>query len=310
MWVHPLLTGSAAIDAGTNTNAPTTDQLGKIRPLDGDNNGVAIVDMGSYEYVFTTPEIEVINSTINIPDNTGMFDFGTSTVGSEVSQIFTIKNSGTAELTLSNLQLPTGLTLIGTFPTTIAAGSQGTFEVQLDTTVANTVNGELSFVTNDSDENPFNFAVSAVVNSEPIPTPQPTPTPTPEPIPTPEPVPTPEPIPTPDDINIEWKCRTIPEITPNPNSVVQSINASDNEPTLGTIENDEIIGNSNNNTLFGMEGYDNIYGRDGDDLIFGNQGNDYIDGGLNNDSIYGGQNNDVVWGQDGNDVIFGNTVSG
>ncbi|MGB3188630.1 MAG: DUF4347 domain-containing protein, partial [Limnoraphis sp.] len=168
IWVHPLLAGSSAIDAGTNTNAPTTDQLGQTRPLDGDNNGVATVDIGSYEYLFPTPEIDVVQNTTNIIDNTS-FDFGTSTVGTAVSKIFTIENNGTAELTLSDLTLPTVLTLVGTFPTTIAAGSQGSFEVQLDTTIANTFNGELSFTTNDTDENPFNFMVSAVVAPNPIP---------------------------------------------------------------------------------------------------------------------------------------------
>ncbi|ERT03567.1 hypothetical protein M595_6495, partial [Lyngbya aestuarii BL J] len=94
------------------------------------------------------PEISVIQNTTNIADNTGTFDFGTSTVGSVVSKTFTIENNGTADLTLSELTLPTGLTLAGTFPTVIAAGSQGTFDVQLDTNTANTFNGELSFTTN------------------------------------------------------------------------------------------------------------------------------------------------------------------
>ncbi|ERT03550.1 hypothetical protein M595_6512, partial [Lyngbya aestuarii BL J] len=91
------------------------------------------------------------------------------TVGSVVSKTFTIENNGTADLTLSELTLPTGLTLAGTFPTVIAAGSQGTFDVQLDTNTANTFNGELSFTTNDTDENPFNFAVSGVVSPNPVP---------------------------------------------------------------------------------------------------------------------------------------------
>ena len=46
---HALLAGSPAIDAGGNSNCPETDQRGFPRPVDGDNDGEAICDIGSFE---------------------------------------------------------------------------------------------------------------------------------------------------------------------------------------------------------------------------------------------------------------------
>ncbi|MBL8962976.1 MAG: right-handed parallel beta-helix repeat-containing protein [Phycisphaeraceae bacterium] len=43
------LTGTVGIDAGTPTGAPATDVTGKRRPVDGDGDGVARVDVGAFE---------------------------------------------------------------------------------------------------------------------------------------------------------------------------------------------------------------------------------------------------------------------
>jgi hypothetical protein len=56
---HALLLGSPAIDAGDNTECPATNQRGISRPQDGDGDGIAICDIGSYELVITPPTIEV-----------------------------------------------------------------------------------------------------------------------------------------------------------------------------------------------------------------------------------------------------------
>ena len=52
--IYPLQPGSPAIDSGNPDplTCPLTDQRGFPRPIDGDGDGVAICDMGSYEYGF------------------------------------------------------------------------------------------------------------------------------------------------------------------------------------------------------------------------------------------------------------------
>jgi len=45
-----IVEGSPAIDTGNNTICPVTDYLGVSRPVDGDDDGIAVCDMGAYEW--------------------------------------------------------------------------------------------------------------------------------------------------------------------------------------------------------------------------------------------------------------------
>ena len=66
---------------------------------------------------------------------------------------------------LGSVSVPSGFTLTEGLDSSLAPGASDTFSVLLDTTTVGTMSGQVSFVTNDSDENPFNFTVTGSVTA-------------------------------------------------------------------------------------------------------------------------------------------------
>ncbi len=80
---HALLSGSPAIDAGTNTGCPGADQRGVIRPQDGNDDGSAVCDIGAFEADIKAPDTTIVSGpsgTVNTTSAT--FGFTSSEPGS------------------------------------------------------------------------------------------------------------------------------------------------------------------------------------------------------------------------------------
>jgi hypothetical protein len=65
-WTHALLPGSLAIDTAVDGECPATDQRGLDRPFDGDEDGVAICDVGAYELR------EIEHAIVEVPALSGL----------------------------------------------------------------------------------------------------------------------------------------------------------------------------------------------------------------------------------------------
>ncbi|MEM7111260.1 MAG: choice-of-anchor D domain-containing protein [Chloroflexota bacterium] len=170
---HAFSAASAAIDAipsGTNGcgSTYTTDQIGQGRPFG------ASCDMGAYEAqsVFPVPEIDVQGNSTSIvngdttPSTADATDFGTIGVGSSLVATFTIENTGMDDLTLngSPLVAVSGTNasefVVTTAPTSPVAASNSTaFQVTFTPTAAGIRTATISIANNDTNENPYTFAI-------------------------------------------------------------------------------------------------------------------------------------------------------
>ncbi|MEH2235993.1 choice-of-anchor D domain-containing protein [Nostoc sp.] len=335
-----LKPGSPAIDTGSNAFNSITKNI----PQDGDGNGIAVIDIGAYEAprsTIATPEIQVLNGTVDIADeSTTAINFGETTVGNTLTKTFTIKNTGIATLNLSNLKLPNGFSLVGTVPASVAVNASTTISVVLNTTTPGTYSGSFSLNNNDSNESPFNFAISGTV----------------------KPAPAPEIQVLNGTANITdgsttaiyfgntsagntlTKTFTIKNTgtaalnlsnlkLPNAFSLVGTLPASvavNGSTTISVALNTLTPGDyggsfslNNNDTnestfdfaisgtvrpapaIIGTSGNDQLGGGDPDDNIWGQDGNDRLYGNGGNDSLYGNNGNDTLFGGLGDDQLLG-----
>lgn len=141
----------------------------------GADDGLAIDDFsitpvnapaGSPEIDLQGNAVSIVNNstTTSLADNT---DFGNQSVCTGVvSHIFSILNTGTANLNLSGTPVVTvsganasDFTVSQPSSTVVASGGSTTFTVTFDPSAAGIRSASLSIANNDSDENPYVFAI-------------------------------------------------------------------------------------------------------------------------------------------------------
>ncbi|WP_269580828.1 choice-of-anchor D domain-containing protein [Roseibium sp. Sym1] len=122
-----------------------------------------------------TPEISVAETGQGqgaVADG-GTLAQGSQTAGSALTLTFTVTNSGTDDLTIatatsSSLTNVTVNSIGAPSSTTVSpSGGTETFTVQYTPTIAGAFSFDLSFVNDDSDENPYNFTVSGTATGTP-----------------------------------------------------------------------------------------------------------------------------------------------
>jgi predicted outer membrane repeat protein len=162
-----LLPGSPAIGQGNSANSLATDQRGYLRD--------ATPDIGAFELngVPPSPEMDLRQGMTAIADG-GTYDFGGYSVGSNADAVFTIQNTGTANLTLTTPMTLGGanadqFSIQGQPASPVAPGGSTTFTVRFSPTSAGAKTAAISIVNNDSNENPYDFSVQGTGTSTPPP---------------------------------------------------------------------------------------------------------------------------------------------
>jgi hypothetical protein len=285
--VHPLLAGSGAIDAGLNAGAPSTDQRGALRPVDGDANGSAIVDIGAFEAAngggggggptpIACPCDNVVAPTLP-----------------NVEQLLAQLKSSTNPA--PQLGTAAGDSIVGTLAADIIFGEAGNDSLYgrdgNDAIIGSDGVASNPTAFPDADliyGNQGNDSIAGGIGADSI-----------------------------------WAGRDNDLVRSGlGNDVV--FGDRGNDTVLGDDGNDALYGGDmafvdpGADLLFGGAGDDSLYGNPGDDTLFGQQGNDFLRGGRDNDILlgglgddwlYGDRNNDTLCGGDGNDTLYaGNTA--
>ena len=208
--------------------------------------------------------------------------FGLTPAGTAPTQTLRISNTSSTPFQLGDLQLPEEFSIVGSFPTELAANSSFPLTLQFNPNRSGPQGGIVGFPIGGEF---FNFNIEGTGE---LPIPSST---------------------APDGTN---PALPEPAINGSEDTNDTLTGTSDADAILGFSGNDAIDGGNGNDFLFGWAGEDTITGGAGDDFVRGGSGNDVLVGDTTtasetggNDTLIGGEGNDLLLGQKGDDVLSG-----
>jgi subtilisin family serine protease len=124
-----------------------------------------VIDPSSLvEVVVTSPDgIDIVN------DSDTAYAFGNKVADTTARKTFTVSNTGSNVMTISDMAAMGDFTIVTNLPASIAGKSSATFVIEMDTTSIGDKYGSISFSSNDADESPFTFSIEGTVTAAPIP---------------------------------------------------------------------------------------------------------------------------------------------
>jgi hypothetical protein len=134
-------------------------------------------DEGTFTFTVTgtgyTPEINVKQSTTDIPSGSGPFILDSVKKGTTADTVFTIESLGTGPVLLSGsprvtVSGGTGFTLQNDAPASIANGDSDTFTVRFNNATPGDHTATITIANNDQDEGAYTFDISCISRITPI----------------------------------------------------------------------------------------------------------------------------------------------
>jgi len=173
---YRLQSDSPCVDTGDPSAADVgpKDLDNGLRVWDGDDDSVAVVDRGAWEYnSIAAQEMDVQGNGISIIDGDVLpatwdaTDFGAAAVaGGTVEQTYTIENTGGLSLTLTGVAKVeiTGthaadFSVMAQPDSPITAGGLVTLTIEFDPSATGLRGATLSIANDDSDEDPYDFSI-------------------------------------------------------------------------------------------------------------------------------------------------------
>lgn len=171
-------TGGTALGTGPSFTTPgiiatTTYYVEASNGICTPSARVAVVATIHYAEITVLGNGNIILDEDTSPVTTDYTNLGSTGIGVGLTRTYTIQNSGTINLTIGAITISgvnaSEFVVITAPAVSVAPSGSTTFSIRFTPTALGTRNANISFVTNDPDENPFNFDISGTGSTGLIP---------------------------------------------------------------------------------------------------------------------------------------------